>query len=547
VERSRRGRLTQGEYALSPKLHFYGAAGCVTGFCVLIETDTAKVLVDCGLFQGPKTLKELNYGDFPFRPKEIAAVLLTHAHIDHSGLIPKLWLHGYRGPVHATAGTIELCRVMLPDAGAIQEMEVERLNRRNERRGRDPVSPIYTAEDAEQCMELFEETPLRAWRDVAPGVRARWWNAGHILGSASIEVELDADGQKETLLFSGDLGPGGRDFAEDPEGPSGVDHLILESTYGNVERAPVGREERRKVLAAELLAAHAAGGPLLIPAFAVERTQELIVDLLELMEENVAPPGQIFLDSPLAIRASEVFRKHGRMANGADPFRKLRETGWLHFTESAGESRAIERWRGWAVIIAASGMCDAGRVRHHLKRLLWRKEATVLLAGYQAIGTLGRLLQEGRSAVRIQGDDVRVRARVRSIDVYSGHADANGLVRWAKARGSVGGTVFLTHGEPDNLTGLRRRFEADGAIARDVVIAQLDQCYRVKPAGAGEEEEAAPPRIEPRSVSRLDWHNARAAFLETLHDALDAAGSDAEREAIIEKLAAQLQPPPADG
>ena len=390
------------------------------------------MLIDCGLFQGPKTVKALNYGPFPFKPEKIAAVLLTHAHIDHSGLLPKLRLAGFSGPIYATAGTRALCGVMLPDAGAIQEMEVDALNRRNRRRGEPEVEPIYTAEDAADTLAQVRVAPFDEWIDVAPGMRARWWNAGHILGSTSIEVEIDAAPKPLRLLFSGDIGPGARDFAADPEGPTDIDHLIMESTYGDRERPRLDASQRRAALASEVAAAHGAGGPLLIPAFAVERTQELLRDLVALMEEQAAPPGPIFLDSPLAIRATEVFLAHGRDETGRNPFASLRRSSWLRFTESASESRDIERFRGWHVIIAASGMCDAGRVRHHLKRLLWRRDATIMLVGYQAIGTLGRVLAEGRQDIRIRGDAVKVRARIRQLDIYSGHADGPALVAWAQ-------------------------------------------------------------------------------------------------------------------
>lgn len=523
---------------MSAKLSFFGAAGCVTGACMLIETDQARVLVDCGLFQGPKTLKALNYENFPFDPAKLDAVLLTHAHVDHSGLLPKLVLAGFQGTIFATTGTIELCRVLLPDAGAIQEMEVESLNRRRQRHGQTEIAPIFTREDAEASLRQFQSAPMDIWLNVAPGVRARWWNAGHILGAASIEVELGEGEGAQRLMFSGDIGPGGRDFAQDPQGPSGVDHVILEATYGDVERPIIGVAERRAALLQEMLQAHAAGGPLLIPAFAVERTQELIVDLLELMEVGVGPRGPIFLDSPLAIRASDTFLRHGHFPDGANPFARLRESPWLRYTESATESREIERWRGWCVIIAASGMCDAGRVRHHLRRLLWREEATGLLAGYQAIGTLGRLLQDGRKAVRIQGDEVKVRARVRSIDVYSGHADASGLVAWAKARGPVGGTVFLIHGEPENLTGLERRLRKAGH--GEIVVAELDQTYRIARAGRPAAIKST-PRVAPAAASRLDWHNARSEFMTRLSDRLESAKGNDEREALLKTLTEALE------
>ncbi len=527
---------------MSVKLHVHGAAGCVTGSCVRVEIEGgAQVLVDCGLFQGPKTLKALNYDAFPFEPGEIAAVLLTHAHVDHSGLLPKLKLAGFKGPILATAGTRALCAVMLPDAGAIQEMEVEQLNRRNRKRGQEEVKPIYTARDAEAAMALFRAVDRDVWIDVAPRVRARWWNAGHILGSSSIEIEVDEEaGAPTRILFSGDIGPGGRDFAEDPQGPAGVDHLVLESTYGGVERRPSDRTTRRAALAEELKAAHAAGGPLVIPAFAVERTQELLVDLIDLMDAVEAPPGPIFLDSPLAIKATEVFLSHAFHDMGRNPFAALNERGLLRFTESAQESRAIERVHGWHVIIAASGMCDAGRVRHHLKRLLWRPEATILLAGYQAIGTLGRLLQEGRREVRIQGEPYRVRARIRTLDQYSGHADGPGLVRWAEARGPITGGILLTHGEPANIRALRERLRAAGFAAEAIHEAEIDHAYRLRAdraeIGAGEHV-----RIEPAAVSRLDWHNARAEFLNHFEARLRAAGSDEERMQIVMALESAIK------
>ncbi|MGD9980561.1 MAG: MBL fold metallo-hydrolase RNA specificity domain-containing protein [Hyphomonadaceae bacterium] len=518
---------------MSVRLSFFGAAGCVTGACMLLETGAARALVDCGLFQGPKTLKALNYGPLPFEAADIDAVLLTHAHIDHSGLLPKLMLAGFTRAIYATTGTRELCDVLLPDAGAIQEMEVEALNARNLRHGKTPVAPMFTKRDAIACLDQFSPVDFKCWIDVAPGVRARWWNAGHILGAASIEVEVQESGQTQTLIFSGDIGPGDRRFEDDPEGPSGVDHVILETTYGDRERPAVDASARKQALAEEVMQAHAAGGPLLIPAFAVERTQELIVDLLELMEGNAAPPAPIFLDSPLAVRASEVFLRQG------EGFQSLRESRWLKFTERVDESRAIERVSGWHIIIAASGMCDAGRVRHHLKRLLWRPDATVLLTGYQAAGTLGRFLQEGRRSVRIQGDDIKVAARIRTIDVYSGHADATGLAKWAKER-APRASVLLNHGEPESLQGLEIRLRDAFDAKLDISAAQLDRCYVLTPQGAEIAPADRAPRIALGAATQLDWHNARSELLGLLSERLDAAPDDSARAALIEDLISRL-------
>ena len=522
---------------MTARLTFHGAAECVTGSCMLLETEGQRILIDCGMFQGPKTLKALNYDPFPFAAASIDAVLLTHAHIDHSGLLPKLVRAGYRGPIFATRGTRDLCEVMLADAAGIQESEVRHLNRRNAQRGLRLVEPIYTTQDVDPTLRLFQRIKTGEPTRIGEGVEATWWPAGHLLGAASIQVRTGEGADGLNLLFSGDIGSGRQPFLPRPDGPAGVDHVILESTYGDRERIDLELSARRRALADELREARAAGGPLLLPTFAVGRAQELILDLLAVMDTEPDLAGDIFLDSPLAIEATEVFLRRGWNPDaGENPFEPLRHATRLHHLMRPQESDRLERLSGWHVILAGSGMCDAGRIRRHLKRLLWRREVTVLMTGFQAAGTLGRFLVEGRSAVRIQGEDIRVGARIRTLDCYSGHGDASDLVDWLKARNPVGGSVLLDHGEPGAIAALAGRL---GGLGFRTVTALLDQTYlltrtTVEPvSGTG-------PRLASGQATRPDWHNDRAAFLVALNERLQALPADAERAALLDRLNAAL-------
>ncbi|MDT8854647.1 MBL fold metallo-hydrolase [Paracoccaceae bacterium Fryx2] len=519
-----------------PRLTFHGAARSVTGSCFRLETGQGQILIDCGMFQGSKTEKELNYRPFPFAPDRIAAVILSHAHIDHSGLLPKLVRHGFSGAIHATPATVDLAGVMLPDSAHIQEIEVEQFNRRAARRDRGRVSPIYDQADVKTCLALFRPQPYDAWFAVLPGLRARFWNAGHLLGSASVEIEVSqAEGAPMRLLFSADIGPDYKLMHPDPEGPSGLDYVICESTYGDRDRIDATADRRRKLLCEEVRAAMHPHGALLIPSFAVERAQELISDLARLMAEGALPAIPIHVDSPLATRATHVFAKHHRdLEEGAVLMQGLRSRN-LHFTETREQSMALDRVQGFHIVIAASGMCDAGRIRHRLKNWLWRNEGTVLFTGFQAVGTLGRILQDGATSVRIQGEEFVVRARIRSLDLYSGHADGTGLRNWIKARLPIRHQVFLVHGEEAAMAALAARL-AGVVDPGDVVIPSLDAGFALKATGCESLDAAVTPRLLPQQVGHMDWHNDVSRLLLRISEDLRACPDEKSRGVLIRQL-----------
>lgn len=529
---------------MSVTIQFCGAARTVTGSCYLVQTPSGRFLIDCGLFQGQKTLKELNYHAFPFRPADIDTVLLTHAHIDHSGLLPKLVREGFRGRILATRGTIDLCSYMLPDAGSIQESEVVALNRRNAARGRPEVSPIYTQADALASLGSFQPVEYEAWVDVISGVRARCWNAGHLLGSASIELEVsdkDSSGHSLRVLASGDVGPDAKLLQPDPKAPANFDYVISEATYGDRIRTVMTPEQRRQRLATEVRDAAAAKGALLIPAFAVERTQELIVDLVDLMERGEVPVAPIFLDSPLAIHATEVFRKHAASLDRDIDVNRVFNSPHLRFTETVDESKSIAKLTGFHIIIAASGMCDAGRIRHHLKHWLWNSRATVLLVGFQANGTLGRFLQDGAKAVRIQGDEIKVAARIRMIDEYSGHADSSELARWIAARRPIQRGVFLVHGEETAIAGLAERIAERIVPAAKLFQPVLDDIYELSTAAPTLMDVMHRRRLAAEAVTHLDWHNEMSNLVLDINDRIEAAADDRARGVIIRRLKRALE------
>jgi len=519
------------------RLSFHGAARTVTGSCFRLETAHGQALIDCGLFQGSKSEKELNYRPFPFPPNGIAAVVLSHAHIDHSGLLPKLVKAGFRGPIYATPATTDLAAVMLPDSAYIQEIEVEQLNKRSARQGRDPVEPIYVAADAVACLERFRLIPYGIWFDVLPDVRARLWNAGHLLGSASVEVEIrDVNVDRPLrLLFSADIGPNFKLLHPDPEAPRDLDYVVCEGTYGDTDRADATAESRRILLRDEILAARNPNGALLIPSFAVERAQELISDLIHLMDEGALPIIPIYVDSPLATKASRVFAHHAAdLEEGEDLIRGLNSRK-VHFTETVEQSKALDHLREFHIVIAASGMCEAGRIRYRLKNWLWRDEATVLLVGFQAQGTLGRILQDGAAAVRILGEEFKVRARIRSIDLYSGHADGPELADWIGKRLPIHQNLFLVHGEERALFGLQARLNDIVGLDK-IVLPAIDETFELTAQGAHRVQSPVPPRIDRLKMARLDWHNDVSRLILDINDALAAAPDEKTRAVLIRRL-----------
>jgi metallo-beta-lactamase family protein len=524
---------------MSIVLKFCGAANTVTGSCYWIKYPNGQFLVDCGMFQGSKTLKALNYEPFPFSPEDIDFVVLTHAHIDHSGMIPRLVKQGFKGPVFTTSGTADLLSYMLPDSGYIHEIEVEHLNRRNVQRGKPAVQPIYTRADAEASLWSFRQIDYARWVQLGEGVRARFWNAGHILGSSSIELEIatgKSDNSVVRALFSGDIGPEDKLFHPDPDAPQNLDFVFCESTYGGRVRDDVSPDERRLILATEVNKALHKDGILLIPAFAVERTQELLADLASLIDQGTIPQVPVFLDSPLAIKTTEVFANHIKDLAGLDGHLNLFTHPNFHFTETTEQSKAISRFTSGCIILAASGMCDAGRIRHHLKRCLWRANATVLLVGYQAPGTLGSLLANGASAVRIQGEDIQIKANIRSIDIYSGHADGNGLLAWMAARMPIKNVAFLTHGEENALSALREGLIDAGIPPKQVIVPKLDDEVDFLSRGGRILRKGAARRLAPEAVSVPDWHNELAQFSLDLRERLENCADEKSRKAVLRRL-----------
>lgn len=510
-----------------PTLTFHGAAQTVTGSCMQFTVAGRSILVDCGLFQGSRTLEMLNSGDFAFDPRTIDAVVLTHAHIDHSGLLPKLVKHGFSGPVWCTGQTQDLLEYMLADSGRIHETEAERRNRRSDRAGDEPFRPIYTEADAIEAWRLCRSVELGEAFEPAPGFNARLWNAGHILGSASAELSFAG----VRTLCSGDIGPDNKAFLPEPTGPRGFDYVVCESTYGDEARDRVTLEERRKLLETEARAAIARGGNLVIPSFALERTQELLLDLAHLERSGALPHVPVFIDSPLANRITEVFGRHLSSLEDTDG-RDIFNHPSFHFVDDTRHSVRLNSVSG-AIILAASGMCEAGRIRHHLRHNLGRRDSTVLFVGFQAQGTLGRVLLDGAATVRISGSDVRVRAQIRRIDSYSAHADQGELLDWIADRTPIAGTLFLDHGEASAIEALRRELQRR-APELAVRVPSIGEAYRLEPGKPA--SRIATGRTDVQLALGRDWQNLYADFASSLKRDLARIPDEHQRRKAVAEM-----------
>ncbi len=444
------------------KITFCGAAGTVTGSCHLIETDGVRLLLDCGFFQGVHDQDRTNRAPFPFDPKSIDFVLLSHAHLDHAGLLPRLVREGFAGRILCTRPTAEIARLMLADSAHLQVEDAAYKSRKARRRGEAGVRPLYNMDDVLRCVELFRPvtgygTPA-ALRGSLSGV---FHDAGHILGSACIELRT-ANG---TLLFSGDLGNSHRPIVRDPSTPPRADVVLVESTYGNRMHRTI--EKSVAELEEALRSVVPGGGNLLIPSFALERTQEVLYELFELWQTKRLPRCTVYVDSPLATSTTRVFARfldyfddEGRrvFAGEPNPF----SFPALDYVETVEESKRLNAQPGGSVILAGSGMCNGGRIVHHLRHNLWNEKAGVVFVGYQAAGTLGRLLVDGAKSVRIFGEDVAVRAKIWTVNGFSSHADQAGLLEWL--RKTAAKRLFLVHGEPTTLEAFRDTIRAELGI-----------------------------------------------------------------------------------
>ena len=476
------------------KVTFLGAAQTVTGSNFLVEAAGQRFLVDCGMYQGKVTAELENSDPFLYDPNTIDFMLLTHAHIDHSGRIPKLYNEGYRGPVYATKATVDLCSIMLPDSGHIQEMEAEWHNRKRMRESLEELPPLYTADDAYRSMEIFKPVEYDEIIDITDSISVRFNDAGHMLGSAIIEIWITENGKTSKVVFSGDIGNNDLPLLAAPTMIENADYLIMESTYGN--RLHMRNDEKARLFLQIVSETLDRGGTVVIPSFAVGRTQEILYEINKLKDQmgqdlEFARQYQrlmqtnVYVDSPLAINATEIFKKHAylfddeikdEIMRGDNPL----DFPGLHFTQTVEESKALNSTEEACIILSASGMCDVGRIKHHLKHNLWDANSTILFVGYQAPGTLGRSIVDGAKKVKIFGEEIAVNARIEYIEGYSGHADQEWLLNFVYSfHTNRPKHIFLVHGEEESQAVLKDKIQETTGIP--VTIPRFGDSFELGP------------------------------------------------------------------
>ena len=472
------------------KITFLGATKIVTGSNFLVEAAGKKFLVDCGLYQGKAELEEQNYREFDYNPAEIDFMLLTHAHIDHSGRIPKLYNDGYKGPIYAHKATCDLCQIMLPDSGHIQEMEAEWKNKKRIRKGQQTRGPLYTAEDALKCMEIFVPVKYDEIIQVSENIYVRFNDAGHMLGSSTIEIWAKEDGKETKAVFSGDLGNNDIPLLSEPTMIDNCDYLVMESTYGS--RLHIRNDQKAELFLKIVSETIDNGGTVVIPSFAVGRTQEILYEINKIKENRhdeeflreyrTLMKVPVYVDSPLAISATQVFKENmdlfedevkEEMERGNNPL----EFPGLKFTQTADESKALNESNEPSIIISASGMCDVGRIKHHLKHNIWNPKSTILFVGYQAPGTLGYEIVNGAKKVTIFGEEFAVNARIEYIEGYSGHADQEWLMNFVYSFYNKPKHIFLVHGEEESQEVLRNKILENTGIG--VTIPEYGETYQL--------------------------------------------------------------------
>ena len=440
---------------MSLKLKFLGAAQNVTGSRHLLEANGTKVLVDCGLYQ-ERQFRERNWEPFTCPPESLDAVLLTHAHLDHCGLLPKLVKEGFKGRIYCTSATAEIAQIILLDSAHIQEEDAKyklKRHKREKRKGPRPIEPLYTTAEAEACLPQFSSVNYKQPVEISPGVEATFCDAGHVLGSSIIKIKVNQDGEERTVIFSGDIGRPDRPIVQDPSIVEQADYVLVESTYG--DRVHQGPEDTKKLIAEVINSTIQAGGNIVVPSFALERSQELLYFINELLLENTIPKLPVFLDSPMASRITKVFKKHRELYDeemtefvrrNRSPF----EFSGLKMAGTSDESKAINHLRKSVMIIAGSGMCTGGRVKHHLVNNITNPKNTIMFVGYQAVGTLGRRIVNGEKEVRILGQEYPVIARIAKINGFSAHADKEELLEWLSELKNTPRKIFVVHGESNS-------------------------------------------------------------------------------------------------